>query len=231
MKRIFLFLVFFASIISCQKQEIDTVSVSFNTNILSGSSMVKSSSNECLDIIRDLTQYGTITLENRKTGDIYIALSVNETIVIPEGYYDVRYVDNPTNISGILYSTPVMTFHTYSVYISKETNVIDINLYYDCYATFVPKDECEYAIHLGNKAYEFPVVGNYHVAFFVDGYNAIQLYKTKNSNERTMFTLTTDGEEGTIKVEKGKYYILHSEYEDVESGFNINIQDMEEGVI
>ena len=33
------------------------------------------------------------------------------------------------------------------------------------------------------------------------------------------------------KVEKGKYYILHPEDEDVESGFNINIQDMEEGTI
>lgn len=129
MKRIFLFLVLCVSIISCQKQEVDTVSVSFNINILSGSSMVRSSSNECLDIIRSLTQYGTITLENRKTGDIYVALSVDETIVVPEGYYDVRYVDNHTNISGILYSTPVMTFHTYSVYISEETAVIDINLY------------------------------------------------------------------------------------------------------
>lgn len=231
MKRIILFLVLCVSIISCQKQEVDTVSVSFNVNILSGSSMVRSSSNECLDIIRSLTQYGDVILENRKTGDIHIVLSIDKTILIPEGYYDVRYVDRPTNISGILYSTPVMTFHTYSVYISEETNVIDINLYYDCYAIFVPKDECEYVIHLGNKAYELPVVGNYYVAFFVDGYNAIQLYKTKNSNERTMFTLTTDGEEGTIKVEKGKYYILHPEYEDVESGFNINIQDMEEGVI
>lgn len=230
MKRIFLFLVLCVSIISCQKQEVDTISVSFNTNILSGSSMVRSSSNECLDIIRSLTQYGNITLENRKTGDIYVA-SVDETIVVSAGYYDVRYTDNPTNIAGIFYSTPVMTFHTYSVYISEETNAIDINLYYDCYATFVPKDECEYVIHLGEKAYELPIVGNYYVAFFVDGYNVIQLYKTKNSNERTMFTLTTDGEEGSIKVEKGKYYILHPEYEDVESGFNINIQDMEEGVI
>ena len=230
MKRIILFLILCVLIISCQKQEINTISVSFNTNILSGSSMVRSSTNECLDIIRSLTQYGTIMLENRKTGDIYVA-SVNEIIVVSEGYYDVRYIDNSTNISGIFYSTPVMTFHTYSVYISEETNVIDINLYYDCYATFVHKDECEYVIHLGEKAYELPVVGNYYVAFFVDGYNVIQLYKTKNSNERTMFTLTTDGEEGTIKVEKGKYYILHPEYEDVESGFNINIQDMEEGVI
>lgn len=218
------------SFISCEKTKKEIVTVSFNTQISSGNSMVKSSSNEILDIISQLTSIGSIALKNIESGKEYV-VSTNETIELYEGYYDISYIDNSTLVYDTFYSTPPLLFHNHRVYISKEINVIDIQLYYDCYAIFIPIDGLKKVIYPGefSNTHYLEVVNNYFVGFFSDGWTCLTLYHTDSDHKS--FYLTTDGEDGSIQVEKGKYYIINTNFEDIESIFDINLQEMVEGTI
>lgn len=235
MKKLFLLLMLCVILFSCQKQEdVKMVTISFKTNILSGNPMTKSSSNECLDIIHELTQYGSITLKGINGNGIEYTATLDETIVVPEGNYDIYYNDNSINVAGIFYSTPPFECHSKRIYIYEKNKIINIDLYYNCYAIFVPTSECDKVIYLYENSYgkyEFPKVGDYFVGFFMDGFNGITLFPKDRPNDYETIMLSTDGEDESIKVDKGKYYILHPDDIDVESSFIVNIQDMVEGII
>lgn len=250
MKRILFIVMMCVSIVACKKHEIEDVettpmvTISFDQQIVTSNSMVRSTSNEFLDIIEEQTpDYVNVTLVNTDLNKTYTCKS-NETITIPIGNYEIsaemganssKYV---IGTSGSMYSTPILSMNKTNYTITHNTNLITLNVYYKCYAVFALIDECKncVAYYIDNNV-DFYKKGKYYVAYFKytesRGMN-IRLTPYDDSTEfiTTTYNFSTTYDVNRVFAEFGKYYVIHPQKVDKTScSFNVNITDMQEGEI
>ena len=247
MKKIILILALSFCIVSCKKHEIETipmVTITFDQQMVSSNSMVRSTTNEFLDIIEQQTpDYVNVTLKNLDFNKTYTCKS-NESITIPVGNYRIygeiegRFVTvypyEYRNYS--YYSTSPIKCSVFSQYVSNNTKHIELNCYYDCYAVFALIDECNtpYCKFSNGDSCPFPKINKYYVAFFTDGDKTINLTPYDDSTEfiYTTYTFSTTYDKDKIYAEYGKYYVIHPQKVDkTTSTFDIVLENMSEGEI
>lgn len=242
MKKFFLLLATCLVIASCEKENINTtipstVTISFKQQVVSSNSMVRSTSNEFLDIIEEQTPKSIdVILTNIDLNQTYACKS-DECITVPLGTYEIyAYSDNNNDIchlGGNMYSRPTLDCSDFTVTVDQDTKTIALNTYYNCYAVFAPIDECE-RCYSGETDVDFYKQGNYHVAYFHTGDVQIILTPYSNSTDflQTSYNFTTILNNSKINAEYGKYYVVHPQKIDkTDSSFEINIENMEEGKI
>ena len=249
MKKIFLILAACLAIVSCKKHsdniEVTTpmVTISFTQQIVSSNSMVRSTTNEFLDIIEEQTpEYVNVTLKNLDLGKTYTCKS-NETITIPIGNYEI-YAESesstggsrPVGDNGYMYSLPKLKCDKFTNNITNNANTIILNIYYNCYAVFALIDECKSCktTYRVDYVYEFPKKGKYYAAYFSGDISKLTLTPYDNSTEfiTTTYNFSTTYTIGTVFAEYGKYYVIHPQKVDkTTSSFELVLPDMVEGNI
>lgn len=235
MKKI-LFVAFFAIIaVACNKNKgeeptptPEMVTISFEHRIVEGHSMVRSTSNDFLDIIESHTpKVVTVTLKNTDLNKTYTCEST-ETITIPIGNYELSaksVAGESVSVSGSAYTKPMIKANKTAILITPTTDKITIPLYYDCYALFAFVDECK------NVKYGFTQYNKYYVAYFHTD-SKVFLTPYENSMEYVdttiEFSLTYTADKQY--AEFGKYYIIHPDkVSKIEGSFDVIIPEMEAG--
>lgn len=245
MKKIILLALCALAIVSCKKnndteQPTPMVTISFEQRIVEGHSMVRSASNDFLDIIEEQTpKVVTVTLKNTDLNKTYTCEST-ETITIPVGNYELSAKSNNTTGSALIatyvYATPVVKLNKTTVNITTQSTKIQLNLSYDCYAIFALIDECQ-TCEIKAEGYQYEdmdKIGKYFVAY--SAHDAIYVKLTPYSDS-TNFSATenkfvTSYDAKNIFVELGKYYVVHpTKIDSTTSSFEVNMPTMEEGEI
>lgn len=237
MKKILFALMLCVSMVACKKHEIEDVettpmvTITFDQQIVTSNSMVRSTTNEFLDIIEEQTpSYINVTLKNLDLDKTYTCKS-NESITIPLGNYEVSGYYNGSNIYNLMNSVPNLKCDNFSVNIKYDTKTITLNTYYNCYAVFALIDECKTCNYHNNS---FSKKNKYYVAYFESGNAMVTLIPYDDSTEfiTTTYDFSTTYTIGKVYAEYGKYYVIHPQKVDKTScSFNVNITDMEEGEI
>lgn len=234
MKKIFTFIFIFCVLVcSCSKEFLNTesemVTISFEQVMETGIPMVKSETNELLDIIKGSTpNYVNVTLKNLNTGKTFTCKS-NESISIPIGKYEISA--NSSNAIGML-DTPIIKCDTNIYSFVSSMRSITLECYYDCYTIFALIDECkECYVPYASSFYK---KGKYYVGYFK--YDLIDVILTPYDDSdkfiSTTYTFSTTYKLGCICPEYGKYYVIHPTSVDKSStSFNIELPDMVEGEI
>lgn len=247
MKKIFFALMLCVSMVACKKHEIEDVettpmvTISFDQQIVTSNSMVRSTTNEFLDIIEEQTpDYVNVTLKNLDLNKTFTCKS-NETITIPIGNYEISSSNESNTYSNVIggrkYSLPQLKGNTFNSTINNNTKTITLNVYYNCFAVFALIDECKSVTcreNSGNKvSYSFGKQGKYYVSYFQNGCIVnIAPYDDSNDFISISYTFSTTYNVNEIFAEYGKYYVIHPQQVDKTScSFNVNITDMEEGEI
>lgn len=246
MKKIIYALMLCTVLVSCKKnsgteeQPTPTVTISFAHNIVESNSMVRSTTNDYLDIIAEQTpKVVTVTLGNTDLGKSYTCKS-NEQITIPIGNYRISASasairhDYIIGTSTSMYSKPSLTMGETFVYITEPTT-ITLNLAYDCYAVFALIDESKkcYA-HYIDKEVDFLKSGKYYYAYFNKGGIDVRLLPYDDSTDfiSTDYRFVTTYDTTNTYAEFGKYYVIHpTKVDKTNSTFEMNIPPMEEGEI
>lgn len=241
MKKIFLFAICALAIVSCKKhndteQPTPMVTISFEHRIVEGHSMVRSTSNDFLDIIEEQTpQSVTVWLKNTDLNKTYHCEST-ESITIPVGNYKVS-AQSYTNLSDyLLYSKPLLKMPETATNIGTTTGKITLNLSYNCYAIFALIDECRYveAQRSNFSDVEFPKVGKYYVGYFYHDGITIDILPYTDSSEfsANKYTFVTTYNPTDTFAEFGKYYVVHpTKIDSTTSSFDVQFPTMEEGAI
>lgn len=237
MKKILFVLMLCVSMVACKKHEIEDVettpmvTITFDQQIVSSNSMVRSTTNEFLDIIEEQTpSYINVTLKNLDLDKTYTCKS-NESITIPLGNYEVSGYYRSVSNSGYLL-TPYLQCDTFNLNIKYDTKTITLNTYYKCYAVFALIDECKNCTY--SNGYSFDKKGKYYVRYFDDSNITFTLTPYDDSTEfiTTTYNFSTTYTIGKVYAEYGKYYVIHPQKVDKTScSFNVNITDMQEGKI
>lgn len=246
MKKILFILIMCISIVACNKHEIEDVettpmvTISFDQQIVSSNSMVRSETNEFLDIIEEQTpDYVNVTLKNLDLDKTYTCKS-NETITIPVGNYEIHamYEGKFVTVGKMeyracpYYSTPHIKCDLFTQYISSNTNSIKLNVYYDCYAIFTLVDECSKSyLYYDNENCPFPQINKYYIAFFRSDVK-INLEPYSDSTEfiTTTYNFSTTYDVNKVFAEFGKYYVIHPQkVNKTTSSFELNLVNMTEG--
>lgn len=249
MKKILFVLMLCASMVACKKHEIEDVettpmvTISFDQQIVTSNSMVRSTTNEFLDIIEEQTpDYVNVTLKNLDLDKTYTCKS-NETITIPIGNYEI-YAESESSIgetypvgdNGYMYSLPKLKCDKFTINVTHNTNTIILNAYYNCYAIFALIDECKSCktTYRASYVYELPKKNRYYVAYFSGNISELTLTPYDNSAEfiTTTYNFSTTYDVNKTFVEFGKYYVIHPrKVNKTTSSFEINLEDMAEGKI
>lgn len=248
MKKIIYALVLCTVLVSCKKnsgteeQPTPTVTISFAHNIVESNSMVRSTTNDYLDIIAEQTPKAvTVTLRNTDLGKSYTCKS-NEQITLPIGNYTIsasckgNVYCTLSNTAQKIYEAPALSMPQTTAKI-ETSSTITLNLSYQCYAVFALIDECAscraYAERNGTTN-TLPKYGKYYVAYF--DYNGMYITLTpyEDSTEfiTTDYRFVTTYDTTNTYAEFGKYYVIHPTKVDKTSAtFETNIPPMEEGEI
>lgn len=236
MKKILFILMVCISIVACNKHEIEDVeivpmvTISFDQQLVSGNSMVRSTTNEFLDIIEEQTpDYVNVTLKNTDLNKTYTCKS-NETITIPIGNYEIHAsIDGQafsSSSGGTYYGSACLKVDKFTKFINGQSQKITLNTYYNCYAIFALIDEC--------KSCSFSLKYNkYYIAYFKNSTN-VTLTPYEDSTEfiTTTYTFSTTYTVGKVFAEYGKYYVIHPQKVDKTStSFEMNLENMTEGEI
>ena len=246
MKKILFMLIVCISFVACSKDNCEVftpmITLSFNQQIVSSNSMTRATTNEFLDIISKQTpDYVNVTLKNLDLNKTYTCKS-NETITIPIGNYEISAAIGAKSYEvyggGIMYSTPILSMDKINYTISQNTNLITLNVYYNCFAVFALIDECKSVSCPENSissktSFSFGKQGKYYVSYFQNGCKVnITPYDDSNDFISTSYNFSTTYDVNKVFAEFGKYYVIHPQKVDKTScSFNINITDMEEGEI
>lgn len=237
MKKILLFAVCFLAVVSCKKhnnteQPTPMVTISFDQRIVYGNSMVRSTSNEFLDIIEEQTpKVVTVTLVNTDLEQTYTCNST-ETITVPLGNYEVSAASTKPSESvsgsGCYYAKPYLKTDKQNIKITMDTNSITLPLYYNCYAVFALAEECEKvspSIQLHNNKY-------YIAYFYTDSKIVLTPYENTTEYTTTTFEFSLTYSKDKEYAEFGKYYVLHPTKVDTStSTFDVQFPTMQEGEI
>lgn len=241
MKKILLFAVCFWAVAACKKhnnteQPTPLVTISFDQRIVSGHSMVRSTTNDFLDIIEEQTpKIVTVTLKNTDLNKTYTCES-SESITIPVGNYKMSAQSYTSLSDQLLYTKPMLKMYETSTSIKANTDRITLNLSYSCYAIFALVDECGYveAQHSNFSDTEFSKVGKYYVGYFYRDGVTINILPYADSNEFSASTIkfvTTYNPTDTF-AEFGKYYVVHpTKIDATTSSFDVQFPTMQEGEI
>lgn len=240
-KIIFILVAVCLCVVSCKKHNEDVevatpmVTISFEQKLVTSNSMVRSTTNEFLDIIEEQTpSYISVTLKNLDLDKTYTCKS-NESITIPLGNYEVSgYYISAAN-SGYL-TAPYLKCDTFNLNIKYGTKTITLNTYYNCYAVFALIDECKSCVFGGGNGsgYSFDKKGKYYVRYFDDTNITILLTPYDDSTEfiTTTYNFSTTYTIGKVYAEYGKYYVIHPQKVDkTTSSFDLVLEDMTEGEI
>lgn len=247
MKKILFVLMLCVSMVACKKHEIEDVettpmvTISFDQQIVTSNSMVRSTTNEFLDIIEEQTpDYVYVTLKNLDLNKTFTCKS-NETITIPIGNYEISSSNESNTYSSVIggrkYSLPQLKGNTFNSTINNNTKTIALNVYYNCFAVFALIDECKSVTcrenYSSNVSFSFGKQGKYYASYFQNGCIVnIAPYDDSNDFISTSYTFSTTYNVNEIFAEYGKYYVIHPQKVDKTScSFNVNITDMEEGEI
>ena len=244
MKKIFLILAACLVIVSCKKHTEDIevatpmVTVSFTQQLVSSNSMVRSTTNEFLDIIEEQTpKYVNVTLKNLDLDKTYTCKS-NESITIPVGNYNISgYIDGKY-VYNMMYSSPSLNSTIVNLNIDSNTKVITLNVHYNCFAVFALIDECSNCTYTYGGGTTFNKFGKYYVGYFKNNSDEtsanIKLTPYSDSTEfiSTTYTFSTVYDKDKIYAEYGKYYVIHPQKVDkTTSSFELVLPDMIEGDI
>lgn len=241
MKKIIMLAICALAIVSCKKnndteQSTQMVTISFDQRIVSGNSMVRSTSNDFLDIIEEQTPKAvTVWLKNTDLNKTYHCESA-ESITIPVGNYKIS-AQSYTNLSdNMLYTKPMLKMPETATSINANTDKITLNLSYNCYAIFALIDECRYVeAQCSNFSdTELPKVGKYYVGYFHHDGITINILPYTDSSEFTAnkYTFVTTYNPNDTFAEYGKYYVVHpTKIDSTTSSFEVNMPTMEEGEI
>ena len=223
MKKILFFVLMCVSMVACKKHEVvkceatPTVTISFNLQMVANDDIVRSSTNEYFNIIKEQTPGCVdVTLVNTDLNKVYTCKS-NETITIPIGTYEIsasiegmsKPVNNSTSYP--IYNTPFLTCDSFVMDITSSTNMITLDAYYDCYVVFALIDECEDCkTILGGEVISFNKYDKYYVCYFQRDNLSVTLVPYDN----TEFITTTYDFSSSYDVRKqyiefGRYYVLH----------------------
>lgn len=234
MKNIFIFIFTLCVFVcSCSKEPLNTeqemVTISFEQVMETGIPMVKSESNELLDIIKGSTpNYVNVTLKNLNTGKTFTCKS-NESISIPIGKYEISAISS--NSIGML-DAPIIKCDTNIYSFVSSMRSITLKCYYDCYTIFALIDECkECYVPYASSFYK---KGKYYVGYFK--YDLIDVILTPYDDSdkfiSTTYTFSTTYKLGCVYPEYGKYYVIHPTSVDKSyTSFNIELLNMVEGEI
>lgn len=239
MKKILFVLILCVSVVACKKHEIEDiettpmVTITFDQQIVSSNSIVRSTTNEFLDIIEEQTpSYINVTLKNLDLDKTYTCKS-NESITIPLGNYEISAYNNGDYIYGPMHKTPSLNCEKFYYTISNNTNCITLNTYYNCYAVFALIDECKSVT--GNVNREFPKNGKYYVCYMddsQDAYISIIPYDDNTEFISTSYIFSTTYDVNKVYAEYGKYYVIHPQKVDkTASTFEVNLENMIESEI
>lgn len=246
MKKILFVLMLCVSMVACKKHEIEDVettpmvTISFGQQIVSSNSMVRSTTNEFLDIIEEQTpDYVNVTLKNLDLNKTYTCKS-NETITIPIGNYEISAkMDGAHQPVGTalwypIYKTPFLKCDTFTYKITHSTNFITLDTYYNCYAIFALIDECKNCTTvLDGETAHFNKFNKYYICYFQGG-PEVTLTPYDDSTEfiTTTYKFSTTYDVNKVYVEYGKYYVIHPQQVDkVTSSFTMQLPNMVEGEI
>lgn len=229
-KILFLFAIAFAGVACNEMPSADDlmVTISFNSQIVSGHQMTRAEENDFLKIIAEQTpDYVTVTLINTESNAVYSCKS-NESITIPTGNYNIsaEYV-------GTEYAEPNLKCDIFNVDITREVSTISLNTYYNCYAVFALSEECVCRYVKPNTLYEIPLpqYEEYYVGYFSDD-RTFTLSARNDSYVDTTYEFSISKVDGKTFAEFGKYYVLHPDGNpNVSSSFQINLPPMVEGAL
>lgn len=241
MKKIILLALCALAVVSCKKDnhtELPTpmVTISFEQRIVEGHSMVRSASNDFLDIIEEQTpKVVTVTLKNTDLNKTYTCESI-ETITIPVGNYTMSATAGG-QVSG--YSkghlkTPLIKSPSQSVVVTSATNKITLNMSYECYAIFALIDECSACdILWGAYSGDAQKIGKYYVAYAIEDVEVkLKPYADSTDFSATTIKFVTTYNPTDTFAEFGKYYVVHpTKIDSTTSSFEVNMPTMEEGAI
>ena len=243
MKKIILLAFCALAIVSCKKDndtELPTpmVTISFDQRIVSGNSMVRSASNDFLDIIESHTPKGvTVTLKNTDLNKTYTCEST-ETITIPVGNYEISAVSHSGqevgNVGKYFYTRPSVGLSKTNIQISPSTQTLTLNLVFTCYAIFALIDECSACyMYLWSEYGNFPKVNKYYVAYAKSDLKvALQPYENSTEFTSTVIPFVTTYDATNVFAEFGKYYVVHPQkVETSTSSFDVQFPTMQEGEI
>ena len=238
-KIIFILVAVCLCVVSCKKHNEDVevatpmVTISFEQKLVTSNSMVRSTTNEFLDIIEEQTpSYINVTLKNLDLDKTYTCKS-NESITIPLGNYEVSGYYNGSNIYNLMNSAPNLKCDNFSTNIKYDTKTITLNTYYNCYAVFALIDECKTCCYYSSN-YGFYKKNKYYVAYFESGNAVVTLTPYDDSTEfiTTTYNFSTTYTIGKVYAEYGKYYVIHPQKVDkTTSSFELVLEDMTEGEI
>lgn len=241
MKKILLFAVCFLAAASCKKHNntekpTPMVTISFEQRIVEGHSMVRSTSNDFLDIIAEQTpKTVTVTLKNTDLNKTYTCKST-ESIEVPVGNYTISAKSATPELVGettSIYKTPLIKQSSIQTIITTATNTIAINLSYQCYAVFALVDECSSCSVRSGYLYQVPQVDKYFVCYPTQDVT-VRLTPYTDSTEfaQTDFDFVTTYDKDNIFAEFGKYYVVHpTKIDATTSSFDIQFPTMQEGEI
>lgn len=240
MKKIILFALCTLAIVSCKKnndeQPTQMVTISFEQRIVEGHSMVRSASNDFLDIIEEQTpKVVTVTLKNTDLNKTYTCQST-EQITIPVGNYTISATAGGQafgNSKGHI-KTPLIKSSSQHIVVTSTTDKITLNMSYECYAIFALIDECSACdIIWGVYSGDAEKIGKYYVAYAIDDIE-VRLTPYANSTDFSAATIkfvTTYNPTDTF-AEFGKYYVVHpTKIDSTTSSFDVQFPTMEEGAI
>lgn len=249
-KIIFILVAMCLGVVSCKKHNEDVevttpmVTISFEQKLVTSNSMVRSTTNEFLDIIEEQTpKYVNVTLKNLDLDKTYTCKS-SESVTIPLGNYEIsaKIGANSFNYvigtSGNMYSTPILSMDKTDYIITQNTKLITLNVYYSCYAVFALIDECKSCVaYYINNDVDFYKKGKYHIAYFnynkSEGMN-VRLTPYDDSAEfiTTTYIFSTTYDVNKVFAEYGKYYVIHPQKVDkTTSSFDLVLENMTEGEI
>ena len=258
MKKIsFLLTVICLAFTSCTKSNIsaepEMVQISFSHKVLiDENSMTKSeSTNPYVEMIKKHTpSVVEVTLKNIELDKEYYVMS-NDTIKLPVGVYEISAVspsESSPIVNGAYYEKPSIVCDKFTMNITEKTTDVKLNMYYDCYAVFAHKSECnkfqvKYKEHHNHLNDLYIIVSNqddeeYYVAYFKEN-SVIRIipfeYGTEYNRVVVNFVVqSTKAYETTkaVQAKYGKYYVVRSVAVDkTQSVFDTIVKDMEQGVI
>ena len=238
MKKIIFILALCLCVVSCKKHNEDVevatpmVTISFEQKLVTSNSMVRSTTNEFLDIIEEQTpKYVNVTLKNLDLDKTYTCKS-SESITIPLGNYEISGYYHGINIYNLMNSAPNLLCDKFSLNIKYDTKTITLNTYYNCYAVFALIDECKTCYYSSNC--DFSKKNKYYVGYFESGNAVVTLTPYDDSTEfiTTTYNFSTTYTIGKVYAEYGKYYVIHPQKVDkTTSSFELVLENMTEGEI
>lgn len=240
---------------SCSKEPLNTepemVTISFEQVMVTGNSMVRSGSNEYLDIIEELTpKVVEVTLKHKIYKNVFTCKS-NESITIPKGEYEIiakAGEDTKYNRSHTVFNQGTF-YYTYSLFknaliyysdtitINDNSNIV-LKMSYNCSCIIGKKEEGDCYSYLARyKGFD----GKKHeLNLYNDEYYIVFYNKVYSCETDVYFSIEVDENPYTISVyniradqmQIGKYYVLHTtQVESTNNSFDTQYVSMTEGEI